>query len=503
MGFSIYKLPFLVLLKKGDDEMSFNLSVLFYPAIIIGVVVLIIMSITTMWKRVPQDKALVITGLRKRVISGGGGFVIPLLERADRISLENMTIDVDIKNVLTEQGVEISVDGVAVIKVKSDEDSVLASMEQFNTGNEDETYTNISTQAKNILEGKLREIISKMSVEEAYKDREKFSSHVQEYAAVDFQKMGLEIKAFIIRNIYDRNGYLEALGKPKIASVKRDALIAEAEAQKETKVKTAEAMRLGEEAQLIAESQVAEASKNKEIRIQSYNKDQNTAKAEADLAYELQNKILDQEVQRQSMQVEIIKKEKEIELQDKEAARKEKELDATVRKQADASKYGKEKEAEAKKYTQIQEAEAEARSIEIKVIAEAQAIQARSRAEAEAVKILGFAEAEAIEAKGKAEAEAMSKKAEAFKLYNEAAVTQMIVERLPEIARAISEPLSKTEKIVIVDNGNGEGGNRGASKVTGYVNDIISQLPESVKALTGLDLSSMLEKTNSATSGDQ
>lgn len=470
--------------------MLLSFDVLFYPIIIVVVIILFVLGLTSMWKKVPQDKALVVTGLKKRIISGGGGFVIPFLERSDIISLENMPLNVEIRDILTKQGVEISVDGVAIIKVKSDIESILASMEQFYTGSEDNTRENISAQTKDVLEGKLREIISKLSVEEAYSDREMFAAEVQDVAASDLQKMGLEIKSFTIRNISDKNGYLDALGQPKIAAVKRDAEIAKAQATKEQQVKTAEALREGKEAQLLAETQIAEASKNKELKVQSFNKDQNSAKAEADLAYELQNKILDQEVQKQSMQVEIVKKEKEIEFQEKEALRKERELDATIRKQADASKYSKEKDAEANKFTQIQQAQAEAEAIKVKALAGA-----------EATKIQGEAEADAIRAKGLAEADAMTKKAEAFKLYNEAAVAQMIIEKLPDLARAISEPLAKTEKIVIVDNGNGEG-DRGASKVTGYVNDILSQVPESVKALTGVDLMNIIENATKSSGDD-
>lgn len=460
------------------------MSPLLIAFLIVAVIVLVILGVLTMWKKVPQDKALVVTGLKKRVISGGGGFVIPMLERADRISLENMTIDVDIANVLTVQGVEISVSGVAVIKVKSDETSVLAAMEQFNTGNEAKTYENIGSQAKEVLEGKLREILSKLTVEEAYKDREMFSGHVQEVVGVELQKMGLEVKVFTIRNIGDRNGYLEALGKPKIAAVKRDALIAEAEAAKETKIKTAEAMRQGEAAKLLAEAQVAEAAKEKELKVQSYIKEQMTAKAEADLSYDMKKFSVDQGVQAEAVKVDIAKKEKEIELAGQEAIRKEKELEATVKKEADAAKYRQEKDAEAKRYTQIQNAEAEAQAIKLKALADA-----------EATKLKGEAEAGAIRAIGTAEADAMMKKAAAYKEYNDAAMGQMIIEKLPELAKAIAEPLTKTEKIVMI-------GESGASKLTKDITEILAQLPESIKALTGFDLLQLLDKNKKTPSAD-
>ncbi len=450
-------------------------------AIVIAVLFLLVFNITIMWKKVSQDKALVITGLKKRVISGGGGFVIPLLERTDRISLENMKIEVRTDGALTEQGVDISADGVAVIKVKSDTESILSAVEQFHTGIEKQTIDIIKDTAKDVLEGKLREIISKMTVEEIYKDREKFASQVQEVAAVDLAEMGLEIKAFTIRDISDKNGYLEALGKKRIAEVKRDANIAEAEANKETKIKTAEANRLGEAARLMSEAQIAESNKDKELKVQSYRKDQETTKATADLAYEIEATKVQQEVEKEKMQIQIVKKQKEIELAEQEAIRKEKELDATVKKLSEAQKYAAEKQAEASKYSEIQNA-----------LAEAEAIKTRGLANAEARRAEGMADVEIIREKGKAEAEAMMKKAEAYKLYNDAAITQMIIEKLPEIAKAVAEPLSKTEKIVIVDSGSSQG--KGAAKVSGYITEIVSSLPETINALTGVDLKGILKK---------
>ncbi|WML33719.1 SPFH domain-containing protein [Clostridium sp. OS1-26] len=477
-----------------------NMSIMIVPAIIVGVIILLALGVFSMWKRVPQDKALVVTGLKKRVITGGGGFVIPMLERTDKISLENMEIEISIDGALTGQGVGIAADGVAVVKVKSDTNSILSAAEQFNTSNGmQHTLQVIIHTTKNVLEGKLREIVSKMTVEEIYKDREMFASHVQEVAAIDLAQMGLELKVLTIKDISDKNGYLEALGKPRIAAVKRDAQIAEAEAAKETKIKTSDAVREGEAARILSETQIAESVKQKELKVQAYRKEQEQAKAISDLAYEIESNKVKKEVTETQMQVEITKKqkekeladatvqveitkkEKEIELAEKEAARKERELEATVKKQAEADKYKQVQTADAVRYKEIADAEARARSIELE-----------GKAKADALKLQGMAEVDIIREKGKAEAEAMMKKAEAFKLYNDAAMAQMIIEKLPEIAKAISEPLSKTEKIVIVDSGTGEG--KGASKVTGYVTDIMAQLPEAVEALTGVKVMDFLNK---------
>ncbi len=461
-----------------------NYSVYLIPAAIVVVVFILIFSLFSMYKKVPQDKALVVTGFRgRRVITGGGGIVVPMLERTDVISLENMQIDIRIDGALTSQGVGIVADGVAVVKVKSDRESILSAAEQFNTSKGLEyMLAVIARTTQQVLEGKLREIVSKMTVEEIYKDRETFASHVQGVAATELQSLGLELKVLTIKDISDKNGYLEALGKPRIAEVKRDAQIAEANATKETKIKTAEANRQGEEARIQAETLIAEANRDKELKVQSYNKDQQTAKADADLAYDIKANIVKKEVAETAMQVEIVKKQKEIELAEQEALRREKELEATVVKQADAEIYQATKLADANKYREFAVAEARARAIEMEGEARAKA----KRAE-------GMAEVEIIKAKGEAEAAAMSKKAEAFKMYNDAAVTQMIVEKLPEIAQAVASPLAKTEKIVIVDNGGGEG-KGGAAKVSGYVTDIISQLPDTVEALTGMNVLDLLKK---------
>lgn len=469
------------------------METLFIAGGIIAAVIFVLIIFTATWKRVPQDKALVVTGLRKRVISGGGGIVIPLLERSDRISLENMKIEVRTEGARTEQGVDIRADGVAVIKVKSDKESILNAVEQFNTGREQQTIDIIKDTAKDVLEGKLREIISKMTVEEIYKDREKFASQVQEVAAVGLSSMGLELKAFTIRDISDKNGYLEALGKPRIAEVKKNAAIAEADMERETRVKVSEAERLGAEAKILAETYVAEANKEKELKVQAYREEQETYKARADSAYEIEKNKVAKEVTETAMLVELTKKEKESEIQEKEAVRREKELLATVNKQADADMYRMSKDADAKKYAELKEAEAFS-----------QAIKVKAEAEAEAIRIKGEAEAAAILAKGAAEAKTMEKKAEAYKLYNDAAVTQMIVEKLPEIASAVASPLTKTEKIVVIDNGGGSSDLSGAAKVSGYVTDIVGQLPETIEAMTGINfLDAIKSKLESEKQSDE
>jgi flotillin len=369
--------------------------------------------------------------------------------------------------------VEIFVDGVSVVKVKSDAVSILQAMEQFNTGNESRTIEMIKNTVRDVLEGKLREIISKLTVEEIYKDREKFASEVEATASVSLAEMGLEIKVFTIRDISDKNSYLVSLGKRQIAIVKKEAAIAEAEATKESTIKTTIAMREGEEAKLLAQTLIAEAQKDKDLKVQDYRREQEIAKAVADNAYEIEANRVRKDVTETAMQIEIIKKHKEIEIAQQEAIRKERELEATVLKKADADLYMSQKAADAQKYREIKDAEARAQAIELESRAKAeaskiqtlaqaeaqsQAIMLEGKAKAETTRLQGMAEVDVIREKGIAEADAMSKKAEAFKQYNDAAVSQMVIEKLPQIAASVASPLARTEKIVILDNGSGGGG---------------------------------------------
>ena len=396
-----------------------------------GIVGIVILLILVMWKKAPQDKAIIVTGLKRRVIQGRGGLVIPFLEQIDRISLENIKVEVRTTDSLDRNGVPISADGVAIIKVKSDYDSVLSAVEQFNTGSEKGTIDNIKVTSQDVLEGKLREIISKMSVEEIYRDREKFANEVEDVAKADFDKMGLEFKTFTIRDIDDNEGYLKALGAKQIAEVKKDAAIAEAEADREKKRKTAEAYRLGKEAELQAETQVAFAEKEKMLKLQEFRMAQDRAKAKADLAYEIEKNIIKKDVIEAEKRAELFEEQRLTEIAEQQAIKREKELEAAIRKQAEAEKYRAEKESEAYKFQKLKQAEAEAEAIKIKGNAEAEAIRAKGMAAADAMK---------------AEAEAMKEKAEAYRMYGEAAMLEMIISRLPEISRNIAEPLTKLDK---------------------------------------------------------
>ena len=436
--------------------------------IFVGVCILLLI----VWKKAPQDKAIVVTGLKRRVISGSGGIVIPFLEQTSRISLENIKVEVKTHESLDSNGVPLDTDGVAIIKVNSDPRSVLLAVEQFNTGREKETINVIKETVQDVLEGKLREIVSKMTIEEIYKDREMFANEVENVAKADLDKMGLEIKTFTIRDIDDTKGYLTALGAKQIAEVKKNAAIAEAEAERDKMQKTSEAKRLGTEAQLKAETEIALAKKEKELRIQAYKEEEQKAQAKADYAYEVEQNVVKKSVIEALKNTQLFEEQRQTEIAVQQAIKQEKELEATVRKVAEAQKYKEEQEADAKRYSIIKSAEAEAESIRIK----------------------GQAEAEATKLKG----EALREKAEAYKQYKEAAMVQMIVDKLPEIAKNIAEPLSKTEKMVIIDNGDG----RGAAKVTQNITKMMTEVPEVVEALTGVNLVQLISNFHPVNSDD-
>lgn len=423
-----------------------------------------------------------------RVVKGGGTFIIPVVEKADVLSLELLTIDVQTPEVYTSKGVPVKVDGVAQIKVKGDDISIATAAEQFLSKSTDE----IKSVAMQTLEGHLRAILGTMTVEEIYQNRDAFASKVQEVAAGDMANMGLTIVSFTIRDIRDAQGYLDALGKPRIAQVKRDAQIAQAEADRDAAIRTAQAAQAGQEAKFAAETKIAEAKRDYEMSVAGYNASVNQKKAESELAYDLQKFKTNQLVKAEEVQVSIIEKQKQIELQQQEIQRKQRELEATVQRPADAERYKVETLATARKFQLETEAAGAAAAQKATGFAQADVVKATGTAEADANKARGLAEAAVIEAQGLATAEAMRKKADSFKEYNQAAIIQLIVEALPQIAGQISAPLAKTEKMVIINGGSGPGG--GASKLTGDITTILSQLPPVLESLTGVKFEKLLEQ---------
>src|SRR5688572_27094163 len=472
---------------------------------IIGIVIVIFVFLSiwaSRYTKVGPNQVLVVSGRQYRytdpdgtlntrgfrIVKGGGTFVFPVIEKIDLLSLELLTIDVQTPEVYTSKGVPVKVDGVAQIKVKGDDISIATASEQFLSKGTDE-IKNIAMQT---LEGHLRAILGTMTVEEIYQNRDAFASKVQEVAAGDMANMGLGIVSFTIRDIRDTQGYLDALGKPRIAQVKRDAQIAQAEADRDAMIKSSQATQAGQEAKFQADTKIAEAQRDYQTNLAQYNAAVLQKKAESDLAYDLQKYKTGQLVKAEEVQVQIIEKHKQIELQQQEILRKQRELEANVQKPADAERYKVEALANAKKFQLETEAAGAASAAKATGFASADVAKATGIAQAEADKARGLAEAAIIEAQGRATAEAMKQKAESFKQYNEAAVIEMLVRILPEVAAKISEPLSKTEKMVIINSGNGVGG--GASKLTGDVTAIMSQLPPVLESLTGVKFEKLLEQ---------
>jgi flotillin len=440
--------------------------IIFVVFVVVFVVVTGIIVYASRVMKVPPNQVLVISGRRHsqtdpvtgktvkvgfRLMSGGSAFIWPIVERADILSLELMTIEVGIADVYTSQGVPVSLDGVAQIKIGSDDISVATATERFLS----QSRAEIREVAHETLAGHLRAIVGALTVEEIYRDRDAFASRVQEVSAGDLANMGLVIDSFVIKDIQDGWGYLEALGRPRTAEVKRDAVIAENE----------------------AETREAESARDLGLRRAEYDEEVNRQRAKADLAAELQRNITNQEVRAEEVQIEVIDKQKRIEVQEQEALRMEKELEATVRKPAEAEQYRIETLAKAEKFRTETEASGDAEATRQKGLGEADADRAR-----------GLAQAEIIKAKGEAEAEAMQKKAEAWQNYNQAAIIQQLIEALPQVASAISAPLSKTERIVVISNGSDGNAGAGASKVTADITGIIAQVPAAIEALTGVDL---------------
>lgn len=442
------------------------------PTLIISAAALVavVLVIFLFWRKVPADKAMVITGLKKRVLSGRGGLMIPFLETSCVISLENMSMTTDVNEAPSKQGIFVNIVGTAVIKVKNDAQSIYAAVEQFCSGGARDSVGTIKSIVEQILEGKLRGIISTLTVEQINEDRASFEQRIEADIRAELESMGLMLVSYTILKISTQGGYLENRAIPQIAQAKSDADIATAERKRDTEIKTADAVRIGQKAKLEADTAIAESERDKAIKVESYRAEQDRAKADADIAYKLR----------------AIENERQISEQEAELARKnaivvEEKLVAEVKKPADAKKYEAEVKAEADKIAAIKMAQAEAESIKIKAEAEAEAIIAKGRAEAEAIK-----------AKGLADAEAKNKLAEAMSKYEEAAIVELLVSRMPEIVKEAARPMEQVDKITIIDNG----GNGGASKVSKIVTDVTANGFQVLKDVTGLDVVDLIRKAS-------
>jgi flotillin len=451
--------------------------------ILVGIIIvffaIIILTMAKQYRKVGPNEVLIISGGKKKTITqpdgtkikvgyrhrlGGGTFVIPFVETVYTLPMDVITLNIKTPEVLTHGGVPIMAEATAQVKVDSSDSSIRVAAEQFLGSGKD----GIRDVAMNVLEGKMREVLGTMTVEEIYRGRQEFSAKVSEAIRTDFARMGLVMLSFSLKDISDTQGYLDSLSKPQIAAAKRDAAIAEAETQKESIIKSSQARKEGEVARLAAEALIAKAQWENEGKKSESQVAVNQRKAQADFSYELERYRLSQQIKKEEAKMKAIEKEESIKIEELEIARREKELEASVIKPADARKYQIKAEAEAEEYR----------------------IQAEAKGKAEALRLEGETEADLMKKKGLAEAEAMLKKAQAWDKYNQAAVLEMYLKALPELAKAVSEPLSKVDKIVVVGGGEKS---LGTTKITAQVAEILSQMPDVVKSLTGVDLKKYLK----------
>ncbi len=452
------------------------------PALIAVVVLALAVVVFALhYRKVGPNEALIISSGRKRLVTladgtqkrvgyryrlGGGTFIKPFIEKVYVMPMDITSIDIRTPEVMTHGNVPIMTESTAQVKIDSSDSSIYMAAEHFLGLGRD----GMRDIAANILEGKVREVIGTMTVEEIYLNRQEFSARVLASAKEDFGRMGLVVLSYALKDVSDSQGYLEALSRPQVAAAKRDAAIAQAETEKEAVIKSSQARKEAEVARLQAEALIAKAQWENEAKRAESLSLVNARKAQADLSYEIERNRIGQELKKEEAKLRQVEKQEAIKIEELEIARKQKELESSVIKPADARKYQIRAEAEAEEFR----------------------ISAEARGKAEALRSEGDAEAGRIRALGLAEAEAMTGKAAAWGKYNDAAMLEMYIRILPELAKAVSEPLSRIDKIVIV----GGGGDKelGTSKITGQVAQVLAQMPEVVKSLTGADLSGFIKE---------
>jgi flotillin len=461
-------------------------------AVVIGLIVVATLILFTimakMFRKAGPNEAVIVYGFRgPRIIRGHGAIIFPLVESARQLSLELMSFDVAPKQDLyTKQGVAVTVEAVAQIKVRSDNESILTAAEQFLTKTPPEREGLIRL----VMEGHLRGIIGQLTVEQIVKEPEMVADRMRATCAADMSKMGLEVISFTIKEVRDQNEYITNMGRPDIARIRRDAEIASAEAERDTAIRRANALReaavaksAADQERVIAETaslaKQAEAQRNLDIQKAQFMEQSRKQEAQADKAYELQTNVMQQQVVAEQVKIQQIEKEQQIKVQEAEILRHEKELIATVLKAS---------EVERQRIENIAAAERSRLTIE----AEGRAAATRTGGEAAAavIRVQGEAEASIIFQKGEAEAKAMNVKAEAYQEWTQAAVVDRLISNMAEVVRAMAEPLSKVDKITIVSTGSDD--QIGANKLTGEMTRIASQVPALFEALSGMNLKDLM-----------
>src|SRR5690242_3081974 len=439
-------------------------------------------SIARLYRKVGPNEALVVYGFRKtRVVRGAGTVIFPVVESSRLLSLELMSFDVaPQQDLYTNQGVAVSVEAVAQIKVKSDEVSIFTAAEQFLS----KTPAQREGLIRLVMEGHLRGIIGQLTVEQIVKEPEMVADRMRSTCSDDLSKMGLEVVSFTIKEVKDRNEYIANMGRPDIARIKRDADVAAAEAERDTAIKRAEAQRAAAIAkaqadqervlaETVSQAKQAEAQRDLEVKKANYLETVKKQQAQADKAYEIQTNVMQQQVIAEQVKVQQVEKEHQVMVQEAEIKRRERELIATVLKPAEIERQRIETLAQAEKQRLIAEAEGRASS---------------TRAQ-------GEAEAEIIFKKGEAEAKAMNVKAEAFQEYNQAAVIDKLFTGMPDIVRALAAPLANVDKITIVSTG--DGNSAGMSKITGDIAKMAAQVPALFETLSGMNMAELMGKVRS------
>lgn len=449
-----------------------------------AIAVIIILILITGYVKAPTDTAVIISGLKKepKYVIGRSSIKIPFLQRTDKLTLKMISVDVKTEeSVPTNDYINVNIDSAVKVKVSMDPEKMKLAASNFLNKNED--Y--IRNSVVDVLQGNVREIIGQMKLEEIVQDRKKFADKVQENAAPDMAKMGLDIVSFNVQNVTDNGNVIENLGIDRVVSISKSAQISRAESERDIAVAKANAEKEANDAKVASETAIAEQNNALEIKKQELKKQSDIKKAEADAAYEIQEQEQRKTIEIATADANIAKQEKEAEIKEKEIAVREKSLDAEVKKQADAEKYARIQKADADKYEAEQKAEAE----KITKMKEAEAAKAQGIAEAEATKAKGMAEAETIRAKGMAEAEAMEKKADAMAKYGKAAMTEMIIKILPQMAEAIAKPLESIDKVSII----GGAGDSGMTTISDNVPQVLAKTIESVKETTGFDLTEVMK----------
>lgn len=464
---------------------------LLIKAIPIAIVVIIVLLILfTGYVKSPPDVAYIISGMRKepKFLLGRAGIKIPFFERKDTLLAKQISIDIKTNGyVPTKDFIGVNIDAVAKIQLNIEGEDRKLAMRNFLNMDEDE----ITSALTDSLQGNMREIIGTVDLKELCNDRKKFGDEVQEKAQKDMNALGVNIISCNIQRIDDENQLIIALGQDNMAQIQKEASIAKAQADRDVEIASAEAKQASNDARVKSETAIAERNNELALRQSELKIVADTKKAAADAAYEIQKEQQRKTIEATTAEANIVRQEKTNELKSKEVEAQKQILNATVREQAEADRYATEQAAEADKYKKIAEAQAELEERKAKAEADKYEVEMQAAAkerDAEAIRKQGEAEAAAIEAKGVAEAAAIMKKAEAMKQYGDAAIVEMVINILPQMAAEISKNVAEIDKVTVIDSGNGAG----VDSVGNYTPNLMAKTIEAVKAATGFDLTDVL-----------